>query len=101
MTERLLYRLRSGRLALSCACCAHLGAMRASLTISGYSIASTRPNSAMPANAQRQPKCWASTPPRAMPSTEPNMPPAMNAPARVERMSRGNTATTTAMPTLP
>ncbi|MNN64047.1 hypothetical protein D3C81_1794670 [compost metagenome] len=55
----------------------------------------------MPANAQRQPKCWAITPPRAMPSTEPNMPPEMKAPDRVARISRGNTATTTAMPTLP
>ena len=57
MTERLLYKLRSGRLTLPSACCAHLGAMRASLTIMGYSIASIRPNSAMPANAQRHPRC--------------------------------------------
>ncbi|MOA12304.1 hypothetical protein D3C78_1322860 [compost metagenome] len=63
--------------------------------------ASSRPNSAMPAKAQRQPSRWASTPPVAMPSTEPNMPPEMKAPDRVARISRGNTDTTTAMPTLP
>ncbi|MNC28956.1 hypothetical protein D3C75_771870 [compost metagenome] len=63
--------------------------------------ASTRPNRAMPAKAQRQPRKCASTPPVAMPSTEPNMPPEMKAPERVARISRGNTETTTAMPTLP
>jgi hypothetical protein len=36
-----------------------------------------------------------------MPSTEPNMPPAMKAPVSVARMWRGNTDSTTAMPTLP
>ncbi|MNN74179.1 hypothetical protein D3C81_1903500 [compost metagenome] len=105
MTERLEYRVRSGRIALSAAlsgvAARPLGAMRASRTMSGYSSASARPKKAMPANAQRQPRCWAITPPRPMPSTEPNMPPAMNEPARVARISRGNTATTTAIPTLP
>ena len=77
------------------------GAIRASLTMIGYSTASSRPNSAMPANDQRQPSLAAMAPPKAMPNTEPNMPPAMKALARVARMCLGNTEITTAIPTLP
>ncbi|MNP09819.1 hypothetical protein D3C76_1019390 [compost metagenome] len=67
----------------------------------GYRIASSKPNSAMPANDQRQPSLAAIAPPNAMPNTEPNIPPAMKALARVARMCFGNTEITTAMPTLP
>ncbi|MNI37127.1 hypothetical protein D3C73_912020 [compost metagenome] len=67
----------------------------------GYNKPSTRPNNDIPANDQRQPSFAAMAPPRAMPSTEPNMPPAMNALARVARMCLGNTEITTAIPTLP
>ncbi|MNC59999.1 hypothetical protein D3C75_1098480 [compost metagenome] len=77
------------------------GAIRASLTMIGYSAASTRPNSAMLANDQRQPSFTAIAPPMEMPSTEPNMAPAMKALARVARMLLGKTDTTTATPTLP
>ncbi|MCY1177899.1 hypothetical protein D9M73_182250 [compost metagenome] len=55
----------------------------------------------MPANDQRQPSLAAIAPPKAMPNTEPNIPPAMKALARVARMCLGNTEITTAMPTLP
>ena len=75
--------------------------MRFSRTMIGYSNASTKPNKAIPANAQRQPSCAATAPPSATPSTEPNMPPAMNAPVSVARMCLGNTDSTTAIPTLP
>jgi hypothetical protein len=77
------------------------GAMRFSRTTIGYTTASSRPNKAIAANAQRQPRCAATVPPRAMPSTEPNMPPAMKAPVSVARMCLGNTDNTTATPTLP
>ncbi len=98
--EALLNRLRNGaRCRPSFAL--RPGAMRDSRTSSGYSSASARPNSAMPAKAQRQPRCAAMPPPRPMPSTEPNMPPAMKAPVSVARKCLGNTDSTTARPTLP
>ena len=72
-----------------------------SLTIMGYKNAKARPKIAIPPNAQRQPKCSASTPPNAIPKNEPHIPPAIKALASVARISFGKTAMTTAIPTLP
>ncbi|MNP40281.1 hypothetical protein D3C76_1339100 [compost metagenome] len=55
----------------------------------------------MAMNAARQPKWVASTPPAAMPSTEPNMPAAVKAPVRVARMAGGKRLRMMASPTLP
>ncbi|MCY1358731.1 hypothetical protein D9M69_452730 [compost metagenome] len=63
-------------------------------------MASVMPNVAMMTKAERQPRCSAMMPPNAMPSTEPNMPPAMKVLMRVARICLGNTESTTAIPTL-
>ena len=50
---------------------------------------------------QRQPSWTARMPPRKTPSTEPNEPPAMNAPVSEARLVGAKTISTTARPTLP
>ncbi len=56
---------------------------------------------AITANDQRQPSWTARMPPKKTPRTEPNEPPAMNAPVSDARLVGANTISTTARPTLP
>ncbi|PNX22361.1 hypothetical protein CF642_37930, partial [Burkholderia pseudomallei] len=68
---------------------APLPAMRRSVTTSRTQTTSAKPRHAIAPNAARQPSCVATAPPRAMPSTKPNAPPATTlAPLHMRHIQR-------------